>query len=348
MAISKKNSTKITFLSVVCSLLVVAIHTTWASWNCPIWSRLQTTVLSVAVPFFFAASGYFIASHTGERGWWLRELVKRLRTIGIPYFFWLSVALVVIAAADILRNFLAEQPIFFAMRGLCGSGRIFFGLNLFHYPGIVPLWYLRSLLIFTTVLPVIIFCVRKIGFVFPVLLACLDVWVGGLRSLGVAAESPGWGIFWTCGVSIHGLFYFVFGTWLATRRVISISSSARRCLQVVSGIVLIVRCFLPIGNVFANEAVADISTMATLWLMWSLSGSIELPNTVKSVSFPIFLLHSIVFEIFWVIAPVCGLEKGSFTYGVIMWTVGVFIPIMIYRTLRNVNGKMASIIFGGR
>ena len=68
------------------AVLIVALHVMnfaqpadAASW----WLRsvVHGGVCSMAVPFFFLASGWFFGRHVDEQGWWLRELKKRVRTI---------------------------------------------------------------------------------------------------------------------------------------------------------------------------------------------------------------------------------------------------------------------------
>ena len=40
-----------------------------------------------AVPFFFIASGFFLAGHMCETDWWNRECKKRVRMLLVPCLF---------------------------------------------------------------------------------------------------------------------------------------------------------------------------------------------------------------------------------------------------------------------
>ena len=81
--ISTAASNRIAWLSMAAAVLVVAIHapstrTHGFSFFCE--SLIGTHIASVAVPFFFAVSGFFLGRHAGEKGWYRNELRKRVRT----------------------------------------------------------------------------------------------------------------------------------------------------------------------------------------------------------------------------------------------------------------------------
>ena len=42
----------------------------------------------IAVPFFFLASGYFLAGHLDEDGWYGRKVKKRVFSLVIPLLLW--------------------------------------------------------------------------------------------------------------------------------------------------------------------------------------------------------------------------------------------------------------------
>lgn len=90
--ISKELSNKFANMALLCAMLVVVIHfhldpikgtTIWY-----VNTILVRAIASIAVPFFFLASGYFLAAHCGEQGWWGRALKRRVVSLLIPYLFW--------------------------------------------------------------------------------------------------------------------------------------------------------------------------------------------------------------------------------------------------------------------
>ena len=87
---------KVSNASFFAALMVVAIHTSgrepWTIENGTALWWLEAIghcgVFGIAVPFFFICSGYFLARHMEECGWWRRECIKRARTLLAPYVFW--------------------------------------------------------------------------------------------------------------------------------------------------------------------------------------------------------------------------------------------------------------------
>ena len=113
-----------------------------------------------AVPWFFFASGYFFAGHLEEKGWWLRSIRSRLRTLVIPYVVWCSLYACFAAGIEICRSLEVGRA---AMTGM--SWRWFLvqglGLDVSHHPLLVPLWYVRCLLIIVLLSPALVWALRR-------------------------------------------------------------------------------------------------------------------------------------------------------------------------------------------
>lgn len=90
--ISNQVSARFSNMGLICACMVVLIHcprpiesSGFDGW----WAMaIQNGVCRVAVPFFFLASGYFLAGHMNEPGWWRREALKRVKTLFLPFLFW--------------------------------------------------------------------------------------------------------------------------------------------------------------------------------------------------------------------------------------------------------------------
>ena len=82
-------SAKVANMSFVCALLVVLIHTTVrADSASSLWwfkSVGREFVCKIGVPFFFVASGYYLAAHWQDARWYGREIRKRVRTLLVPF-----------------------------------------------------------------------------------------------------------------------------------------------------------------------------------------------------------------------------------------------------------------------
>ena len=51
-------------------------------------SFVVSGITGVAVPLFFFASGCFLALHFYDRGWLVSAVIKRMRTLLLPFFVW--------------------------------------------------------------------------------------------------------------------------------------------------------------------------------------------------------------------------------------------------------------------
>ncbi len=90
--ITEEASAKISTMGVVCAFLVLFIHlpldndaSDSAKW---IHSFFAHGIGKMAVPFSFIASGYLLAGHFGEDGWYRRAVAKRVRTLWLPMILW--------------------------------------------------------------------------------------------------------------------------------------------------------------------------------------------------------------------------------------------------------------------
>lgn len=87
MDIEYALSSRFRNMSIMCAFLVVVIHCTsnFNVSNCFVRMFIYDGVCRIAVPFFFFASGFFLAAHFGENYWWGKEIAKRIRTLFVPY-----------------------------------------------------------------------------------------------------------------------------------------------------------------------------------------------------------------------------------------------------------------------
>lgn len=342
--IAPETSARIRLLSLVCVLLVVAIHTTWMSINCPFWNRVTNGVLSIAVPYFFVVSGYFLAARATEDGWWKRAVRRRVVSLGVPYVCWLVAALLVIASVDVTQNLLAHQPVFSHLRAFGGSGRIFFGLNLWHYPGVVPLWYLRCLFLFVLAAPVLVWCVKRLSYAWIALLFAMAVVVSVLGKTGVLSpQRGGWGFFLSYGISVSGLFFYSVGMLLRIKPQVQRLGDGRVALA-LAGCVVLVLWLVPV----CAKLPSIVASAALLYVVWRMTPACPLPADILSSAFPIYLMHAVVFEAFWPIAAGIGLDNWPLAYGCAMWLVGVLVPMGIAFVLRRSAPRLAGWLFGGR
>lgn len=142
--IGKATSDKISAISFICTCLVVLIHvpipSTQLSSGWYLSKFLSYGICLISVPSFFVISGFFLGLHQNETGWWKREVVKRIKSLLLPYlsfnllyFLWIS-------------DF--EHLSFSTMiKATIGSP--------FGFPTLGPTWYIRSLFLFVLISPLL-------------------------------------------------------------------------------------------------------------------------------------------------------------------------------------------------
>ena len=163
-------SNKIANMSLLCSLMVICIHVlkrTQApgsfAWRCRQLSG--EGLCRIAVPFFFAAAGYFLAMHFCEKGWYKREVLKRIRTLAVPFVVWCSICFMLCSCIMVLAN-LSNGQIWH--EGLFSLNRIVrsLGVNPVAVPELRQLWFVRVLFVLVLVSPILRFVERKLDKIF--------------------------------------------------------------------------------------------------------------------------------------------------------------------------------------
>lgn len=160
-----------------------------------------------AVPCFFLFSGYYMFYK--EKDWlspntYAREMGKRCWTLLIPYVFWSLLALCLALLRTKLQNsFFGEQePLVFDTV----SHYLYSSLWLNTYN--LPLWYIKDLIILSLLSPVIYILAKKAPWIL------VPLFVAYIYSYDVV-------------LAARGVFYFLLGAILATRKVDMISEVER-------------------------------------------------------------------------------------------------------------------------
>lgn len=149
--ISVETSQKIKNMSLLCAFLIVSIHVQWSktaslSIGWFIQEIVATGVAKIAVPFFFIVSGFFLARHFEEQGWWSREVKKRIRSLVIPFFAWIGINFVATTSLSIIADRIASRPFGTNLR-LVGNWLYALGLDFADYAPLT-LWYVRCVFVF--------------------------------------------------------------------------------------------------------------------------------------------------------------------------------------------------------
>lgn len=174
----KNNSSKITpdisarmaNMSFLCAILVVTIHLLGhplevGTFSWVIWFFISKCCACIAVPYFFLLSGFLLARHCQEDGWWRRAVVSRCRTLVVPFFIWCGLMLL----CQIINGGASWQQMDF--QGVLNA----LGFNPFTQPNNHPLWYVRALFLLVLVSPLLVFLIKRWAWCF--LSGCLCIYL---------------------------------------------------------------------------------------------------------------------------------------------------------------------------
>ena len=200
-------SYKIRNAGIICAFLVVLIHCrphfepSTVGW----WVKevLENGITHIAVPFFFAVTGYMMARDLAAKGY-RGLLVKRTLTLGLPFFLWNILFWMVCVLGSNVKVLLHggkySIPLMSAQQ---------FGLWYTGCPLLSPLWYVRAIFVLALISPLILWSIRKIGVPF---LVVLFVIYGILCPFWPVSEGGVLQEFFRVGIfPVLGIFYVALG-----------------------------------------------------------------------------------------------------------------------------------------
>lgn len=342
------KSAKIANMGFVCAVLVVGIHLADAPQDvgAPSWlayAFIRQILATVAVPYFFLVSGYFLAQRSGEPGWWGRAFVKRLRTLGVPYLVW---CLVPFLLFSILWPVGSSAGICARAQMKASSVAAAFGLNFFTNPEANrPLWYLRDLFLLVLLSPFIGWLVRKTrGWIlaaFGVLYLALNPGTLDFPGFWIGQR---WRIVWAFGFSVEGLVYFSAGWFLAVHPMFL----ARRIGLTAGAIGLVIGL---VGMKLAASGsplfgyACELSIPFVMAFLWAVMPSKPWHPWLVGNAFAIYVMHPIFLRLmleprrlFPDMPSMCFVE----------WIGGVLLSVFFAIALRGIVPRFAYFAFGGR
>ncbi len=350
-------SERFAVMSLLCACMIVFFHATPAPekgslnwWVSQLFGR--EGVCSIAVPYFFGCSGFFLAGHYGEEGWWGKEVSKRVNSLVVPYYIWMAVGIVfgLLVGYVKTRFFHAEsQDEFLSLPFL---EKIVFYLGLHPFRDIGVLWYVRVLFFMVLAAPGIFFFLRWP--VFTILVLGISHLVVTCLCYGVLSID----MYFLLDrfVSIRGLLYFFIGAALRVGRFelakFGMPLWAGWIFGAVGLILLTLKNYLLLTSIGAVGAV--LSAIAVPFLIVAIWLTLPSWNWVKELtgySFPIFLMHNIFLSLVSMAFMVVGVRDS----------VVLQIPIALFRTMCAIGGavlvawfinrnipRLSRIVFGGR
>lgn len=351
MKISEASSQKIKNMSLLCAILVVSIHVQWPSeqvlslgWF--INGTLPSGVAGIAVPFFFVISGYFLAQHFDEDGWWGREVKKRLKSLVIPFYLWIILSCIGDTSLSIMADIIAHRSFGTSIYWIHNFNVFsFLGLDFTRGPIVGQLWYVRSLFVFVLLSGVFKKGVERLGLLW-IALAALIYFCGGHIPNETVRDVLTMGMTYS---GVHtGIFFFSIGLYIQRHWSRQLNRvTAATCG--IAGVVLLVLKLTFSYNAWPCEIIiGKVFRILFLYFIWHFMTTKKIPDWLTACSFPIFLMHTIVRSMVSVVLNNVPIGFNDLTRTFIIFFVSVTGPIAITLILRRFTPGAASLFFGGR
>jgi fucose 4-O-acetylase-like acetyltransferase len=157
-------------------------------------------LVKISTPLLFALSGFlFFRNFDGRSftGWFGAKLKSRIRTLLTPYLFWSAWGLLVVF---LMQQVPPARPFFYTTLVADYTPAQWLD-KLFLNPFPYQLWFIRDLMVYVLLTPVIYPCLKRGGLLLPVVF--LGLWMGEIPLKFVVTE---------------GLFFYIIGAWLAQDR----------------------------------------------------------------------------------------------------------------------------------
>ena len=328
-------------MSLVAALFVVLLHVGIAGGGATADFPMRLFLRDFArfaVPFFFLASGYLIAGHFGEPGWWRREAVKRLKTLLLPYVAWSALfglyLFIGTAVPELYRTHAFDPADWWR-----GKDALLFGLDLRQPPLMLSLWYLRTLFLLVLLSGVLAGAVRRRGAATLVMLGAAYLAYGVLVDWRPELAANALGSLLRSTFAPEAFFYFAAGLWLRIR---DVKPVARRA----SPFLLVAAALLAVRQAVGPWLPYPVVIPFALYGVWCAVPATPWPKALTSLSFPIYLIHWFFVHFLSCARPEPGVTPIAFSLAFVgIAAASVAVALALRRLLPR---RMAGILFGGR
>jgi len=327
MQLSVENSRRVANISFLCACAVVLVHVRWPQdgevGRVLVWT-LRNTLASLVVPLFSTIAGFMLAGHFDEPGWWRKAVVKRVRTLLVPFVAWMAVATVLLWLCT------GRRPIGFANSGLDPC----------RYPLVVPLWYLRALFLVVAASPLIRAANERWGWRALALEGLANVAVMTLIGLGILSTDEGLGGLLIKGIPVETLFYFSLGAWIRRHPVPPFGRKAALTSALVAGTLLAASLFALQRHVFLPVNLYALAVPFWLIALWHVAPASPWPRYLVASSFAVYVMHAVVLSVIFALDPAFPFWLATL--------LGIAIPIFVFNVLTRFAPGVAGFLFGGR
>ncbi len=290
---NKYLSEKLQFFSFWLMIGVVQLHSvvqTGTSASAMIQRFFSYNLLQICVPMFLLFSGYlfFLNFEKSNINEYYTRIRKRMKTLLFPYVFWAVLVFFFI----MLIQMIPQLSSFFPAKFIKMSFEEIL-LNALIYPFNYPLWFLRELILYVLLTPLIYYGIKYSGFFLVALLFIISLFIPSYLQLDIKL------------IQTAPFFFFVLGCYFGiTKNKLSFLNN----LTLLAGAIFIVGnilCFMYDENYFSNDSesfvfifklLGALKNIAGVFFFWQLYDYLSNTSRFKKYyqyGFLIFVIHGI-------------------------------------------------------
>lgn len=301
---------------------------------------LKACLGEVAIPLFFVISGYlfFVNIDKMLTRTYKEKLKTRVKSLLVPYLCWNSFFILFVLLLQLVNPAWTGHKKMVMEFGIGDWLDTFWTLN----NGLIPLWYVRDLIIISLLTPLIYVAIKKAGFLLPLIL-------GVLYLMNEFKYAP--------GIGTRCSFLFVLGAYFGIKK-INFFALAHRCFWILATLYAILTvadtyCWhigLHPGWLNQCTLLAGVFALSAFFYRLTEHHKLRLPDLLVEGSFFIFVFHMFIIYIpgrFWpALIPV-----NLFTVFIVQILMPVLVSVVcigIYWLLRQLLPTFTSVIVGLR
>lgn len=294
----------------------------------------------VAIPLFFVISGYlfFINVDKFVFNTYRNKLKKRVSSLLIPYLCWNSLFILFVFVIQLFH------PEWTGEKNMVADFTLTYWIDAYWElsNGLIPLWYVRDLMVISLFTPIIYYIIRKTGLLLPILL-------GALYLMNEFKYMPGLGT--RCS------FLFVLGAYFGIKKINFFALANRYLAMLLAGYATLIfvdtycMCVgLNCGSLNQGVLLAGVFALSAVFYNLTKKHNLQLPAIFAESSFFIFVFHMFIIYVpgkFWpAIIPVNCVTV--YIMQILIPSVVSFACMFTYWIGKKITPQLLSVLVGSR
>lgn len=299
---------------------------------------VQADIANVSVSLFFIISGFlfFQTSHWSFESY-KAKMSWRVRSLLIPYLLWNTIYILYVAVIGLVHPAFLTDKISFTQMSLCQIANAYWDLS----QSLIPLWFVRDLMVINIFAPVIYLIIKKSGLVLPIVLMAL--WIMQKYV-------------WVPGIGVRCSAFYVLGAWASLNsEKVEVFFDKYGKLAIVCSLTLFivdtVLWYIGLYNVHYNQFTLAFGAVAFFcFIRLGVVNGVRGHKFLAEGSFFVFVFHMFILK-----APLllCALYIPASTIGGVLALL--VIPLItscvclgIYAFMKNALPRTTKVLMGQR